>query len=328
MKSFMPISEQQNHPVKPTRIAVILAFLSVYFCWGATYAAMRVGVHFLPPMILAGTRLLLGAAILLGANALRGQRIFWPPAIMARLGLVGLLLLFGGNIILVWSETYIPSGLAALLVAVVPLYVVVMEMILPGGDRLSVQGYLGLFLGFAGLVVLVSPSLRSGFHGHSMQLLAIVGVLGGALSFASGSVLSRRMRLPVNPLVAAGWQMGAAGLADTLLATMFREWRHAIWNWHSIGAISYLVIFGSLLGFSCYIWLIAHVPVAKVATYAFVNPVVAVIVGAVLLGEHPGRSEYMGMAGIVLAVMLVVFSQMKSGTPVAEKEVVPVEAEA
>jgi drug/metabolite transporter (DMT)-like permease len=138
----------------------------------------------------------------------------------------------------------------------------------------------------------------------------------------------RRMQLPVHPLVAAGWEMMAAGVCNLVLATALWQWPHAVWNERSIGAVSYLVLFGSLLGFSCYIWLIHHVPVAKVATYAYVNPVVAVILGAVVLGEHLLPTEYVGMVAVLGAVALVTSSQMKSGRRTAEMEISPVESEA
>lgn len=313
---------------RPSQLSIVLAFLSVYFCWGATYTAMSVGVQLLPATILAGTRMLIGAAVMLTFCALRGRRIFWNRRVMARLMLLGLMLLFGGNLALVWSEKYLASGLSALIVAVVPLYIVLIEILIPGGDRLRRQGYIGLGLGFAALVALLWPSLQNSLGGHPMQLIAILLVLVGALSWASGSVLSRRLNLPVDPLVAAGWEMFAAGVTNILLATVFWEWPHAVWNWHSVGAIGYLVIFGSLLGFSCYMWLIAHVPVAKVATYAYVNPVVAVIMGAVFLGERLAPTEYIGMIGVVLAVVLVTSSRLKTGQAAAEVECVAVESEA
>jgi drug/metabolite transporter (DMT)-like permease len=312
---------------KPSQLSIMLAFLSVYFCWGATYTAMSVGVRLMPATILAGTRMLAGAGIMLTFCALRGRRIFWGRAVMARLMLLGLMLLFGGNLALVWSEKYLASGLAALIVAVVPLYVVLIEM-LTGGDRLRGQGYAGLALGFGALIALLWPSLRNSFSGHPMQLIAILLVLAGALSWASGSVLSRRMNLPVDPLVAAGWEMFAAGAANIFFATVFWQWPRAVWNWHSVGSIGYLVIFGSLLGFSCYIWLIAHVPVAKVSTYAYVNPVVAVALGALILGERLAPTEYIGMVGVVLAVALVTSSRLKTGKETAEIECAAVESEA
>lgn len=311
------------HP-KPAKIAILLAFISIYLCWGATYTAMSIGVHLVPAPIMASVRMLIGASLLLLFCRLRGKKLFYRPAIMARLGLLGLMLLFAGNIGLVWSEKYLASGLAALIVAVVPLYVAVIEA-LTGGEQLRRRGVLGLLLGFLALIVLLRPSFDRAIvdhHGGSMQIIAAAIVLLGALSFASGSVLSRHMRLPVEPLVAAGWQMCAAGLANLVLATSIGAWPHAVWNIHSIAAIGYLVVFGSLLGFSCYIWLIHHVPVAKVATYAYVNPVVAVVLGVVVLHEHLHRSEQIGMIGVLAAVVLVTSSQIKNRQPEKEDSLV------
>lgn len=320
-----------QRPGAPTRLSILLAFGSVYLCWGATYTAMSVGVHLLPAPILAGTRMLIGAAIMLSFCALSGKQLLYGRSVMARLGILGVLLLFGGNIGLVWSEQYLASGLAALLVAVVPLYVAVIEALLPGGELLRFRGLLGLSLGFLGLVALLWPSFHAAAHRQGgsgpTPIIAALVVLLGALSWAAGSILSRRLRLPVDPLVAAGWEMLAAGLCNVLLATFTWEWPRAIWNIHSIAAVGYLVLFGSLLGFSCYIWLIHHVPVAKVATYAYVNPVVAVILGAAILGEHLQRTEYVGMAAVICAVALVTSSQMKSGRSTAEIEVAPIEWE-
>jgi drug/metabolite transporter (DMT)-like permease len=312
----------------PSRLLIVLAFLSVYFCWSATYTAMRVGVTLLPPTVLAGVRLLCGAGIMLAFCAVRGKRLLYKSSVMWRLMLLGVMLLFGGNIGLVWSEKYLPSGLAALIVAVVPLYVVLIEMALPNGDRLRRQGYFGLGLGFCALVALLWPSLKSGFDGHPMQMLAIGAILVGAFSWASGSVLSRRMSLPVDPLVAAGWEMFAAGATNIIFATLFWQWPHADWTWQSVGCVGYLVLFGSLLGFSCYIWLIAHVPVAKVATYAYVNPMIAVVLGAVILHEKLVSTEYAGMVAIIAAVALVTSSKLTSGKSTAEVECAPVETEA
>lgn len=316
----------------PTRFAILLAFGSVYLCWGATYTAMSIGVHLLPATILAGTRMIIGAAIMLTFCALRGKQLFYSRGIMAQLGLLGVLMLFGGNLGLVWSENYLASGLAALIVAVIPLYVAVIESLLPSGEQLRPRGMVGLGLGLAALVALLWPSFHAAIETHGggrpMQIIAALVVLLGALSWATGSVLFRRLRLPVHPLVAAGWEMLAAGLCNLLLATVTWQWPRAVWNRDSVGAVGYLVLFGSLLGFSCYIWLIHHVPVAKVATYAYVNPVVAVILGDLVLREHLQPTEYVGMAAVLCAVALVTSSQMKSGRSAAEIEVGPVEHEA
>ena len=308
----------------------MLAFGSVYLCWGATYTAMSIGVRLLPAPILAGTRMLAGAAIMLSFCALTGKQLFYSRGTMAKLGLLGAMMLFCGNIGLVWSERYLASGLSALVVAVIPLYVAVIESLLPGGERLRKRGIAGLGLGLLALVALLWPSFHAALDGggRQMQMVAAGVVLLGALSWAVGSVMFRRMRLPVHPLVAAGWEMLAAGVCNLVLASVLWQWPHAEWTEKSVGAVGYLVLFGSLLGFSCYIWLIHHVPVAKVATYAYVNPVVAVILGAVVLGEHLQRTEYVGMVAVLCAVALVTSSQMKSGRPAAEIEVAPVEKEA
>lgn len=229
---------------------------------------------------------------------------------MWRLMLLGVMLLFGGNIGLVWSEKYLPSGLAALIVAVVPLWVALIEIVMPGGDRLRKQGYFGLALGFCALIALLWPDLHHGLSGHTMQMLAVVAILAGAFSWAAGSVLSRRMNLPVDPLVAAGWEMFAAGVANVMFATSLWSWPVAVWNWRSVSSIGYLVLFGSLLGFTSYIWLISHVPVSKVSTYAYVNPMLAVVLGAVFLGEKLEPTEYLGMVAILVSVALVTSSKL------------------
>lgn len=310
------------------QLLIVLAFLSLYFCWSATYTAMKVGDKLLPATVLAGTRLLVSGAVMLAFCALSKRRILFERAIMGRLTLLGLLLLFGGNIGLVWSEKYLPSGLAALIIAVVPLYVVMIEMLLPDGDRLRRQGYIGLGLGFCALIALLWPSLHKGIDGHPMQILAILALLAGAFSFASGSVMARRMNLSVDPLVAAGWEMLVAGIANAIFATAFWSWPHAVWNWSSIGSVGFLVLFGSLLGFTSYVWLIAHVPVAKVATYAYVNPLFAVLLGALLLHEKLVLSEYFGMVAIIVSVALVTASKLTSGRRAAEATSAAVESEA
>lgn len=300
----------------PARLSILLAFLGVYFCWSATYTFMRVGVQLLPATIFAGVRMLLASALMLGYCALRGKRLLWDRPTMGRLMLLGILLLFGGNIGLVWSERYLPSGLAALIVAVVPLYVAIIEILSSGGDRLRKRGYFGLALGFCAMVALLWPRLDKGFSGHPMQIVAVAAILVGAFSWAYGSVLSRRMDLPVDPFVAAGWEMLAAGIANVFFATVFWRWPHAIWNWRSVSCIGYMILFGSLLGFTSYIWLISHVPVSKVSTYAYVNPMLAVVLGVVFLHETLEPSEYIGMVAIVASVALVTTSRLSTGKPV------------
>lgn len=295
----------------PLRYQILLAFACVYTLWGATYTATRFGVHNMPAPVLAGVRLGIGGSALLLISRARGWRLWSHPIEMRRIALLGVLLLFTGNVGLVWAEYYLPSGLSALLLAIIPFYVVVIEWLLPHGERLRRPGEIGLVLGLLGLGILAWPSARIGLRGDWHQLVAVGILLLGGLSFASGSVLSRRSRLSLHPLVCAGWEMLVASFCDLALATGTRQWGHADWNRDSLVAIAYLALFGSLIGFSAYTWLLQNVPVSKVATYAYVNPMVAVLLGALLLGERLQRNEWIGMIIILLAVFLVTSSKLQ-----------------
>ena len=282
----------------------------------------------MPALLFSGTRFVIAGAILLAWCHWRGMRLTWPPKTMWLLGLIGLLLLGAGNVGLVYAERIIPSGLASLVLAVTPLYVALIEVALPGGEPLPRRGWLGLLLGFVGLAALLWPSLISGFNGDSMLLWAIAALLASALSWAVGSILSRRARLPVNSFVAAAWQMLAAGIFCTALGTALGQWPQFHVNIRSAGSLAYLITAGSLLGYTGFIYLIEHVPVAKVTSYAYVNPLIAVLLGILLLHERPNTAEFVGMAGIVVAVFLMTTAQVKikgQPRPVEELEQLPPE---
>ncbi len=280
----------------------------------------------MPALLLAGTRFLIAGAILLVWCRWRGLRIAWPPRTMLMLGVMGLLLLGGGNVGLVYAEKSVPSGLASLVLAVIPLYVALIEMFLPGGEPLPARGWLGIVLGFAGLAALLWPSLHTGLAGDRGRLWAIAALLAGALSWTVGSILSRRTRLPVNSFVAAAWQMLFAGAFSTALGTALSQWPDFHVNAASVGSQAYLITGGSLLGYTGFIYLIERVPVAKVTSYAYVNPVVAVLLGIFLLHERPEPAEFAGMACVVLAVFLLTTAQVKAKPrPIEELEQMPAE---
>ena len=311
-----------------TTASIVLAFASVYFFWGSTFTAIRIGAAEMPALLLAGTRFLIAGAILLAWCRSRGLRLLWPARNMLRLGLIGLLLLGGGNVGLVYAERTVPSGLASLVLAVIPLYVALIEMFLPGGEPLPIRGWLGMALGFAGLGALVSPSLRTGLAGDLTLLVALGVLLAGAFSWTVGSILSRRSRLPANSFVAAAWEMIAAGAFSTVLGTALGQWPQFHLNRAAVGSLAWLITGGSLLGYTGFIYLLEHVPVAKVSSYAYVNPVVAVLLGIFLLHERPAPAEFAGMAAIVVAVFLLTTAQVRAKgktQPIEELEQMPAE---
>lgn len=307
------------------KLNVITAFGLLYFFWGSTYIAIRIGVQYIPAALLSGIRFLIAGALMLAWCLVTRKSIRLNRADALRLFVIGTLLLTGGNTALVWSESYLPSGLAALIVAIVPLWVAIIDGPILGGDRLSPRGWSGLLLGFSGLGVLLWPKLMSTSALDRKQLFAGAILMLGSLSWAIGTVISRRSQLSVGPFVATGWEMTFAGALNLILGLLHGDQHHADWAWSGLGAIAYLVTFGSLVGFTAFIWLLEHVPTPKVATYAYVNPVVAVILGWLILHERLDRFMLGGMTVIVAAVALVTSSKLQSAASRAAHSASPCE---
>ena len=289
---------------------VILAFAFVYVFWGSTYLAIRFGDQVMPPFALAGIRPLIAGPLMLAVCAARGLKLRQSPRDFAMLALIGVLMLGLGNGGVVWAEQFLPSGLTSLLFAAIPLYVALIETVLPGGETLRTRGWIGIAVGFAGLAVLVSPGLMHGGHRGGGVLLGSSVALCAALAWSGGSVLSRRARLPAGAFVAAAWEVFFAGLFNSSVALATHSFAGVHLSLRVVLPIAWLIIFGSLVGYSAYIYLLDHVPVAKVSTYAYINPVVAVILGTLLLHERLVKVEYAGMAAILIAVYLVTSSQL------------------
>jgi len=285
----------------PARSLVVLAFLAIYLLWGSTYLAIRVAVETLPPLGMAAARFLV-AGILLGAWTLR--RGFERPTLVhwRSAAIVGGLLLFGGNGCVVLAETRVESSVAALVVATTPLWMITLNAFTPGGTRPRPVEIGGLVLGFAGVWVLVDPGV-----GRAVDPLGTLLLIVATLCWASGSLYSRHAPLPKSPLVATAMEMLAGG-GILLVASLVRgEWASvdpARFSAASLGALAYLVVFGSLVGFTAYVWLLRVSTPAKVATYAYVNPVVAVALGWVVLSEPITTDTFLATALIVAAVVL------------------------
>jgi drug/metabolite transporter (DMT)-like permease len=254
---------------------------------------------------MAGVRFVIAGSVMLAFCALTGRQVMVDRRQFWRLAVIGLMLLGFSNAVLAWAELSVPTGLAALIVAVVPIWFLLIETAVMGRAAVTRRGLLGVALGAAGMVVLLWPKLASGPSLGWWETIAAVSLLGSSFTWALGSVLARHWRLAVDPLVGSGWQMTVAGVVDVLLGAALGQLGRARWDAAAIGSVLYLVVFGSWVGYSAYVWLLAHVPTSKVATYAYVNPVVAVFLGWLVLGEPIDRFILAGTAIIVPAVALV-----------------------
>jgi drug/metabolite transporter (DMT)-like permease len=289
--------------------------------WGSTYLGIRVAVERVPPILLAGARFTISGSLMLAFCALSGRQVRVGRRQFAELASIGFILLGVSNVVLAWAELYVPTGLAALIVAIVPIWFLLVERwLLPTGERARASAVGGVALGALGVVVLFWPKVVAAERLGWMQLVACVALLGSSFCWAFGSVLSRHWKVAVDPLVASGWQMLSAGIIDAVAALALGQHHRAVWNGTGIAAIAYLIIFGSWVGYSAYIWLLRHVPTSKVATYAYVNPVVAVFLGWLFLGESIDPYIVAGAAIIVPAVALVTRAEDPGdgAAPVAE----------
>jgi drug/metabolite transporter (DMT)-like permease len=292
-----------------------LAFAGVYLFWGSTYLAMRFGVEVLPPFMLGCARFLISGSLLLGLSAMLKQKLRPSRKELKRLVIIGVLMLGCGNTSVIWAEQYIPTGLAALLVASIPLYAALIEALLPRGEGLGTRGWTGVCIGFGGMIFLLWPGLREGLRGDSKQIIAAGVTLLGALCWTTASVISRRSTFDISGFSVAAWEMIFGGLFNVLVMLTTRGYHGAQWGVQAWASVLYLVTFGSLITFPAYLFLLDNVAVSKVATYAYVNPVIAVILGAIFLGERFVTVEYVGMAATLLAVFLVTSSKTKTGAP-------------
>jgi len=288
----------------------MLAFGLVYLFWGSTYLGIDIAVQTIPPALMCGLRFSVAGVVMLAVCAATGHRILYSPRQIALSAIVGLLLLMGGNLTLSYAELTVSSGLSALIIAITPLWFLVLDSLLLGDHHISARGKAGLALGIVGLFVLVWPDLQAGSLGRR-ELIASVSLIGGSFSWALGSVLSKKWQSGMDVFGATGWQVTAAGVGNLLFALVNGDLKHATWAPRSLAAVGYLVVCGSWVGYTAYIWLLEHVPTSKVSTYAYVNPVVAVFLGWLVLHEKVDRFILAGSAIVVLSVILVTSAKVR-----------------
>jgi drug/metabolite transporter (DMT)-like permease len=301
------------------RWSLSIAFGLVYVFWGSTYLGIAIAVEHIPPALMCATRFLIAGVLMLAYCGLRGRKIVYTPRQLWHMAVVGILLLMGGNLTLSYAEQVVPSGLSALIIAVTPLWFLVLDTWLLGDHHISRRGLAGLALGVVGMFVLLWPKLMSTGSMGRRELWFSLGLLGGSFSWALGSILSKVWQsTDQDPFSSTAWQVIFAGIANLIFALWNGDMSRVVWTPRGIGAVLYLVVGGSWIGYTSYIWLLRHAPSSKVSTYAYVNPVVAVFLGWLVLHEQLDRYILMGSAIVVLSVILVTSAKVTSKT-VAEE---------
>ncbi|HBV99490.1 MAG TPA: EamA family transporter [Desulfotomaculum sp.] len=278
-----------------------IAYSVVCIVWGSTYLAIRIGVSDLPPALFAGVRFIIAGSLMLAYVKLKGLEMPRTLKDIRIIATVGLFLLFGGNGLVVWSEQFIASGLTALIISTVPLFVALLDLIFPGGTRMNWKGWTGLLIGFGGVGVLVLP----GTGLHEVDLKGVIGVLAGAFLWASGSLYSSRNSVSGSMLSISALEMLAAGTALCLTGLAAGEAPLFHLTVKGAGALLYLIFFGSIIGFSCFVYIIKAMPPAKASTYSYINPVVAIFLGWLVLNESVSLRDIAGAFIILTGVVLV-----------------------
>jgi drug/metabolite transporter (DMT)-like permease len=296
----------ETAPRASHRTTLVLAFAAVYVIWGSTYYAIRVAIETLPPLLMAGVRFVVAGSAMYAWARLRGapapRRLQWRSAAM-----IGGFMLLGGNGGVVWAETRVASGLAAVLIASVALWMALLEWWRGEAARPSGRIALGLVLGLAGVALLVGGRDAAGTR--TVDLVGAVVLVLASLSWAWGSLLSRRADLPASRVLTTGMEMVTGGVLLLVAGLARGEWAQfdvAAVSLRSVLAVAYLAIFGAIIAFSAYVYLLGATTPTRAATYAFVNPVVAVILGSLLGGERIPAGALFAVAVTVLGVLLLV----------------------
>lgn len=292
------------------RVRLLLAFAAVYVIWGSTYLAIRFAIETIPPFTMAAVRFLIAGGVLYAWARLRGApaptRAEWRGA-----WVIGALLLVGGNGGVVWAETRVSSGLAAVFVGAEPLWAVLLDWARPGGTRPTGAVVLGLLVGFVGMVLLVAPSA----DGRSADVLGALALVLATIAWAVGSIYSRHARVPSSPLLSTGSKMLTGGVLLLLLGGATGEFGRVdvgAMSARSLLALLYLIVFGAIVGFSAYMYLLKHTTLAKASTYAYVNPVVALLLGWMLAGEVLTGRTLLAATVIIGGVALINSGQFAS----------------
>jgi drug/metabolite transporter (DMT)-like permease len=290
----------------PARWLVLSAFAIVYLVWGSTYLAIRFAIETLPPFSMAAARFLVAGGAMYAFARVFGGAAAPTRAEWRTTAIVGVLLLVFGNGLVVWAELSVPSGMAALIVGVVPCCTVLVDWLRPNGTRPGARVVMGLVLGLAGLFVLIGPDVLMG--GGRADYIGVAALITASFTWAVGSIYSRHAPMPRSPVLATGMEMLAASVGLAILALLHGDFTHAdaaAITLVSIAGWLYLVVFGSIVAFTAYVFLLQVSTPARVSTYAYVNPVVAVLLGFAIAGEPLTTRMIVAAAVIVSGVVLI-----------------------
>lgn len=303
----------------PSRIRVLVAFLIICLVWGSTFLAIRFAIDTIPPFLMAGMRFLSAGLILYALARPKAERptfTQWRSAII-----IGVALFLFGNGLVTWSEKRVPSGIASLFVAMIPVWFVLFEWLRHNGGRPRRPVIIGLVLGFMGMFLLIGNPFSSAQH---VDLLGALALLLSGICWANGSLYARKADLPSSQFLTASMEMLAGGVVLVAVGSVMGEWKQfhfasvATRSWLSL---AYLSVFGSIIAFTAYIWLLRTISPSRVATYAYVNPIVALMLGSAFAGEKLTPQVFAAAGVILLAVILIVTTKSKSESNTAAKKI-------
>jgi len=284
------------------KITAYATWGAVCLFWGTTYLAIRIGVRTIPPGLFGGLRFLTAGLIFLAYLRWRGHA-FPQRRELLDMVIVGIALLAISNGLVIWAEQWVPSSIAALLVATLPFWMAGFEAVVSAGERLTLRKVMGIVIGFSGLVILFAPEIKTSFD--TAYLKGVLALLFAPFCWAAGSMYSKSRPAKSHPLMAATIQMIVAGIALLLVGTLAGEGQRFSFDLEGLAATAYLIVFGSIVGYGSFIYALAKLPATKVSMYAYVNPVIAVLLGWLILSERMDWNVILATAVVLLGVVLV-----------------------
>jgi drug/metabolite transporter (DMT)-like permease len=290
--------------------SVVIAFTCIYFFWGSAFVANRYGVLRVHPAILAGMRYVIAGTCLLAFVVIRRESIRIGRKDLLRVTGLGLIMFTCNTVLLGYGGRELAAGTTALVIATIPLFIALLEWALPGGGSMSALGWIGTLTGFLGLGLLSRTSLQTS-SSKTHTAMGFAALLVAALAWAIGSVLTRRMTFRASSLVCISWQMLIGGTINLIIGAGLGGFQTSQFTAKSVASIGYLAIFGTLVGYTSYAYLLRNVKLTTAATYAYVNPVVAVLLGWLILGEALAAGEWAGLLVVLLSVAIVVSAKPK-----------------